>query len=143
MQWINNADFIYLLSLFGFKTSILVMYLRVFSVNKRFRYATWATMFFVCGYLFSNFWTQLFGCSPRSKYWIPDTPGHCISYTKAGLAYGSMNIASDLLIFTLPLPIVWRLQLPLKERLGVLLIFMSGLMYVMKTFAWTSVAREC
>ncbi|KAL8634261.1 MAG: hypothetical protein Q9228_008145, partial [Teloschistes exilis] len=106
--------------------SILVMYLRVFSVNKRFRYATWATMFFVCGYLLSNFWTQLFGCSPRSKYWIPDTPGHCINYTKAGQAYGSMNIASDLLIFILPLPIVWRLQMPLKERLGVLLIFMSG-----------------
>lgn len=140
MQWINNADFIYLLSLFGFKTSILVMYLRVFSVNKRFRYATWATMFFVCGYLLSNFWTQLFGCSPRSKYWIPDTPGHCINYTKAGQAYGSMNIASDLLIFILPLPIVWRLQMPLKERLGVLLIFMSGLVYVMKTFPWTSIA---
>lgn len=117
------------MSLLGYKMSILVLYLRLFAVNKRFRYVTWAMMFFVCGYLLSNFWTQIFGCSPRSKYWLPDTPGHCINYTKAGLAYGSMNVASDLLIFILPLPIVWQLRLPLKERLGVSLIFMSGVMY--------------
>lgn len=129
MQWINDADLIYLISLVGYKMSILVLYLRLFSVNRIFRYVTWSMMFFVCGYIFSNFWTQIFGCSPRSKYWNPDTPGHCINYTVAGLVYGSMNIASDLLIFVLPLPTVWRLKLPIKEKVGVSLIFMSGAMY--------------
>ncbi len=128
-QWINDADIIYLLSLVGYKMSILVLYLRLFAINKTFRYITWLMMFFVCGYLCSNFWTQIFGCSPRSKYWNMETPGHCINYTKAGLAYGSMNIASDLLIFILPLPMVWRLKLSIKEKIGVSLIFMSGAMY--------------
>lgn len=108
--------------------SILVLYLRLFAVNKTFRYLTWLTMFFVTAYLSSNFWTQLFGCTPRVKYWKPDTPGHCINYTKAGLAYGSMNVVSDLLIFVLPLPIVWRLKLSRKEKVGVTLILMSGMM---------------
>jgi hypothetical protein len=120
---------IYLISLFGYKMSILVLYLRLFAVNKTFRYVTWLVMFFVGGYVFSNLWTQIFGCSPRSKYWIPDTPGHCINYTKAGLAYGSMNVFSDLVIFILPQPIVWRLKLSRKEKAGVSLIFMSGAMY--------------
>lgn len=128
-QWINNADFIYLISLLGYKMSILVVYLRLFAVNKRFRYATWLMIFFVCGYLSSNLWTQIFGCSPRAKYWKPEIPGHCINYTKAGLAYGSMNIVSDLFIFILPLPIIWQLKLPIKEKAGVSLIFMSGAMY--------------
>ena len=109
--------------------SILILYLRLFAVNRTFRYLTWLTMFFVCGYLFANLWTQIFGCSPRSKYWDPDTPGHCINYTKAGLAYGSMNILSDLLIFTLPLPIIWRLELSRNQKIGVSLIFMSGAVY--------------
>ncbi|KAI4145702.1 MAG: hypothetical protein L6R39_003721 [Caloplaca ligustica] len=124
--WINDADLIYLISLLGYKMSILVLYLRLFSVNKTFKYVTWSMMFFVSGYLFSNFWTQIFGCSPREKYWLPETPGHCINYTKAGLAYGAMNFASDLFIFVLPLPTVWRLNLPVKEKVGVSLIFMSG-----------------
>lgn len=129
LQWINDADMIYLVSLLGYKMSILVLYLRLFAVNKTFRHLTWLVMFFVSGYLFSNLWTQIFGCSPRSKYWNPDIPGHCINYTKAGLAYGSMNIFSDLIIFILPLPIVWRLKLSRKEKAGVSLIFMSGAMY--------------
>lgn len=110
--------------------AILLIYLRLFGVNKTFKRCTWVVMFFVCGYLVSNFWTQLFGCSPPSKYWIPDTPGHCIDYTKSGLAYGSMNISSDFFIFTLPLPMIWRLKLSRKEKIGISLIFMSGAMYV-------------
>ncbi|MCJ1468754.1 hypothetical protein MMC07_007384 [Pseudocyphellaria aurata] len=106
--------------------AILLIYLRIFGVNKKFQRCTWVVMFFVCGYLFSNFWTQLLGCSPPSKYWNPDTPGHCINYTKAGFAYGSMNISSDFFIFTLPLPMIWRLKLSRKEKIGISLIFMSG-----------------
>lgn len=121
---------VYLISVLGYKLSILILYIRLFAVSKIFRYLTWATMFFVCGYLLANLWTQIFGCSPRSKYWLPDTPGHCINYTKAGLAYGSMNIISDLIIFVLPLPIIWQLKLSRREKAGVSVIFMSGAMYV-------------
>ena len=128
MQWINNADMIYLVSLMGYKFSILILYLRLFAVNKNFRYFTWVTMAFVAGYLLANLMTQIFGCSPRPKYWNPDIPGRCINYTKAGLAYGSMNIVSDMLIFILPLPVVWRLKLTRREKAGVSVIFLSGAM---------------
>lgn len=129
LQWINDADIIYLVSLLGYKMSILVLYLRLFAVNRKFRYTTWLMMFFVCGYLVSNFWTQIFGCSPRSKYWFEDTPGYCINYKAAGIAYGAMNVISDGLIFILPLPMIWRLKLSTQEKFGVSLIFMSGAMY--------------
>ena len=124
---------IYLVSLLGYKMSILILYHRLFASNKKFRYATWSAMFFVVGYLSANLLTQIFGCWPRSKYWLPDTPGHCIDYTKAGLAYGSMNVFSDLVIFILPHPIVWRLQLSRREKAGLSVIFMSGAVYVEST----------
>ena len=119
---------IYLVSLIGYKLSILILYLRLFSVNKIFRYCTWSMIFFVVGYLSANLCTQIFGCMPRSKYWLPDTPGHCMNYIAAGIAYGSMNFVSDLLIFILPHPIVWRLKLSRREKAGVSFIFMSGAM---------------
>ena len=120
---------IYIVTLLGYKMSILILYLRLFAVNRRSRYSVWLIMFFVCGYLIANLLTQIFGCSPRPKYWDPDIPGHCINYTKAGLVYGSMNIISDLFIFILPLPVVWQLNLSSREKVGVSVIFMSGAMY--------------
>lgn len=85
-------------------------------------------MFFVFGYLLSNFITQLSSCTPLVKYWNPHIPGHCIVSLKAAFAYGSMNFVSDFFIFILPLPMVWRLRLSRRQRVGVSLVFMGGAM---------------
>lgn len=124
-QWNYASSFIYLATLFGYKFTILLLYLRLFNVNDRFRYTTYAVMFFVFGYLFSNLLTQIFGCIPIELSWRA-VPGHCIDRPKAGLAYGSMNFISDLFIFVLPMPMVWRLRLSRKGKLGVTLVFMGG-----------------
>ena len=116
----------YLASLLGYKMSILLLYLRIFNVDKVFRYCTWTVMFITFGYLFSNFWTQIFGCQPIAKHWRPEIPGHCILEMKATYGYGSLNFITDILIFVLPLPMVWRMQLSLKKKLGLLVIFMVG-----------------
>ncbi len=105
------------------------MYLRVFGTNKRFRYSTWAVMFFVTGYLSCNIITLIFGCTPITKYWKPKEPGHCIVLVRADHAYGSMNVVSDVMLFLLPLPMVWQLQLSRREKLGLCLVFMSGILY--------------
>lgn len=125
-KWIFIASCTYLPSLLGYKMSILFLYLRIFNVNQSFRYCTWTVMFITSGYLFSNFWTQLFGCQPIAKYWKPETPGHCILTLKADYGYGSLNFITDLLIFILPLPMVWRLQLSRRDKIGVSVIFMIG-----------------
>ena len=119
---------VYLVCLLGYKYTILLLYLRLFGVDRIFRYITWAVMFFVFGYLFSNFLIQIWGCTPIEKYWKPTTPGHCIVLIKSVYAYGSMNFISDLFIFVMPLPMVWRLQLSQKAKLGVTLVFMGGAM---------------
>ena len=120
----------YLLSIYGYRLALLLMYIRLFGVSKPFRIATWTVLSFVTGYLFCNFLTLLFGCTPVQKYWKPEIPGHCIVLNKADYAYGSMNVASDLLLFLLPLPMVWQLQLSSKEKIGLCLVFMGGIMYV-------------
>ena len=126
-QWIYISSIVYLVTLGLYKFTILLLYLRLFGVNKRFRYATWIVMFFVFGYLFSNVITLAFGCTPIKKYWNPAIPGHCIAETKAGLAYGSMNFISDIIIFVLPLPMVWQLKLSRRHKIGVTLVFMGGI----------------
>lgn len=119
----------YLVSLLGYKVAILLLYLRLFQVDKEFKYATWVVLFFVVGYLAANIWSHLFGCSPISKFWHPTSPGHCLDLVKAATGYASLNVASDFIIFVLPLPVIWQLQLSPKEKIGVSLIFTMGAMY--------------
>lgn len=119
----------YLPSILGYRLAVLLMYLRIFGSSKPFKFATWAVLVFVTCYLSSNIITLLFGCTPMAKYWKPDEPGHCIDLVKADHAYGSMNVVSDVLMFLLPLPMVWQLRLSRREKLGLVLVFMGGIGY--------------
>ena len=125
-RWIDIGSPFYILSLLGYKMAILLLYLRIYRINKPFRYATFATMFIIFGYLFSNFWTQLFGCHPFDKEFNKKLPGHCIDQIKSDYAYGSLNFITDLILFVLPLPMIWKLQLDIREKIGISLIFMVG-----------------
>ena len=42
------------------------------------------------------------------------------------LGGGVVNSVSDLLTTVLPIPIVWRLQMPLKQRIGVCILLCLG-----------------
>ena len=106
--------------------AILLLYLRIFHIERKFKYAVWAVMLVVVGYLFTNFLILLVGCNPISKYWETDTLGHCIDLKKSATVYASMNVISDFFIFVLPLPSVWQLKLTRKEKIGVSLVFMTG-----------------
>ncbi|MCJ1438481.1 hypothetical protein MMC27_007871 [Xylographa pallens] len=125
-KWVAIQSTIYVFCLLGYKLVVLFLYLRLFSIDGRVRYATYAVMFWVVGYLLCNFITQVAGCKPISKFWSPATPGFCYNFIKADLVFGSMNWISDLVIFALPWPVVWKMQLTRREKVGVSLVFMSG-----------------
>lgn len=129
LQWVYITAPFYLIGLFGYKQAILLLYLRLFKVSRTFVYLTKITMLFVFAYIFSHLWTRLFGCSPQSKYWNTDIPGHCVSFRTANLIFSSLNIFSDIFIMILPLPMIWNMQLSWRGKVGVSLVFLSGAMY--------------
>lgn len=43
-------------------------------------------------------------------------------------AWGGFNIASDITILILPLPMIWQLNLKLRQKLLLLVVFMTGLL---------------
>lgn len=71
-------------------------------------------------------------CTPRKKIWNPlMRGGHCFSPYGTFQATGIFNVISDFLIFLLPMPSVWKLQLPRKKKMLMIIIFGAGLLYVM------------
>src|ERR1700761_472371 len=72
--------------------------------------------------------TNFFAIRPVKAYWtFPPVPnGRCLSEGKVMLGGGIVNSVSDLLITILPVPIVMRLQMPLKQRIGVCILLCLG-----------------
>ncbi|KAI1325089.1 hypothetical protein F5Y16DRAFT_278300 [Xylariaceae sp. FL0255] len=126
--WIGISSEFYCLALAGFKSALILLYLQTFGlVSRKFRIACYLTLFYTLGYLSSNLLTEFLGCTPVSKFWEPDTPGHCIDKTAANTFYGIGHVTSDLIIGILPLPSIWRLSWPsTRQKLGLSLTLTCG-----------------
>ena len=66
-------------------------------------------------------------CHPRRKIWQPWLPeGHCFTYDTWNMASGVFNVVSDVTVLILPMPCLWKLQLPFKKKLTTIGIFAMG-----------------
>lgn len=64
---------------------------------------------------------------PISDYWyISDAPQRCINEKIHLLIEGSLNILYDFCVVLLPIPIVLRLNLPLRQRVMIAMLFGAG-----------------
>ena len=112
------------------KISLLLLYYQIFSPNARFRHCIYVSMgflfLFYCG-LFIAFAVLMIprpGQSLLAAFRSLDTAkGFSLS-----IAQSVAGVAIDFFIFCLPIPVVWKLQLPLRQKIGVLAIFMTGLL---------------
>jgi len=111
------------------KLSILAFYLNIAlgPVAKRQRVAIYslAVVVFLYGTLTSFEW--LFACRPMEKYWdFTITDGTCINFMKIVLFNGVMNVVTDTAILCFPIWILWNLRLPVRQKIGVMGIMMTG-----------------
>lgn len=71
-----------------------------------------------------------FQCWPVQYFWIKHIHGDCMSGQNTFfIIIGSVSLAQDVLILCLPLPIVWKLQTPLRQKIEITLLFSIGCMY--------------
>ena len=127
LKWIMISSEFYLTTLLGYKLAILMSYHRIFYVSRRFVYVCRATMFITAAYLICNMITQAFGCQPIQKFWDRSTPGRCVDFNVLDRFYGAMNVLSDFAIAILPLRTIWRLKMTRKEKIGISLVFLVGI----------------
>lgn len=111
------------------KVSILCLYLRIFP-NKTFRKAAWTVMFFVVGYALSSILATIFQCTPMSKTYQPHTPGNCLNLTAFWYTNAVANILGDCTILALPMPVIYALHLPQRQKFGLMMVFAIGFLYV-------------
>ena len=102
----------------GVKLSLLLLYLRIFSPDKVTRYLIYAGMIFCIGAYITIMFVTIFS--------------NVITLIAANKTLGVVNFTSDVYILFVPLTAVAKLQLSTKKKIGFMVVFMTGIMYLQR-----------
>lgn len=122
---------IQILSIFtiGFaKLSILFFYRRIFVVS-RLRTVLNAYIWVVIAWVLAFGLSTIFECHPISAAWTElesDKYFKCINLIKYFNALSISDALTDLIIMILPIPVIWRMQMPLRQKIAVVAVFIGG-----------------
>ncbi|KAI9830455.1 MAG: hypothetical protein M1838_005810 [Thelocarpon superellum] len=125
-------EMFYYLAICGVKLSILLLYLRIFTTSKYLRWFIYFFMTFLVLYNAAGFISNLVACKPIDAYWhaVLNYKAYCFDIWRLNISLRTFNALTDILIVTIPIPIVLRLHAKLSQRLGILTIFLTGLLAV-------------
>ncbi|KAE9368311.1 hypothetical protein N431DRAFT_347037 [Stipitochalara longipes BDJ] len=125
-----TAQFLFLWATNLTKISILLFYRRLSapSMKKIFDYCVCGTLAFVVCYTIALSIALLKVCTPLAGFWDVSVPHHCIDQIKFELAAAMLNIIIDFVIMVLPLPTIWSLQLPKRQKWALSGVFMLGML---------------
>ncbi|KAF9873915.1 integral membrane protein [Colletotrichum karsti] len=118
------------------KVSLLIFYVRL-SPQRWFKCSVLITLAVIICYSLGIFFALVFACDPIAMNWDATiTEGTCINRPALYIATAVANIVSDIMLFALPLPIVVKLQIPRRQKIGLFFIFAVGSLTVV-----TSIVR--
>lgn len=114
------------------KTSMMILYLKLFGTKSSLRVAIYVTGAIVWAWALSIVLESFLICTPVELNWNPTLPGgKCGNRNAAFVVAGVLNMITDLMVMILPLPYSWGLQLPLGRKVGLSAAFCLGLLYVL------------
>lgn len=125
-QMLISAEVIYNFAMFAIKASILYLYKRVFFISRNFVIVLWAVGIFVACYSITQVFAAIFQCMPIDSNWNPLVKHYCINTDIGATIIAAFNVLTDFAILVLPLPLLYKLQKPTKERIQIMGMFLLG-----------------
>lgn len=121
------------------KLSILASYLRIFA-SKSYRIITYVVIGIVSATAVSGVVASFTVCRPFSSRWemyLPEYFGNyqCFHTARYYQGISVPNIATDVVMLVLPLPVVWGLNVSRNQKLALSFVFLLGSMYVLHCFS--------
>ena len=111
------------------KTSMMILYYKLFGSKPSMRLAIYVTGAIVWAWALSIVLESFLICQPIEFNWNPTLPGgKCGNRNAAFVVAGVLNMVTDLMVMSLPIPYIWSLQLPFGRRVGLIAAFTLGLL---------------
>ncbi|KAH9983959.1 integral membrane protein [Xylariaceae sp. FL0662B] len=111
------------------KTSILLLYLRIFYVHRWFRWGTYALIAYIWVWGITEEFIAIFLCKPVAYQWDqyrPDeTPGaSCLDQLAYYRWVSVPNVIHDVAMIIVPVPMIWRSKIATRQKLAVSCVFL-------------------
>ena len=105
----------------------LVYFVRGLFPVRSFRITTSGIIAMILAWAIAIILVGIFQCNPISTAWSPSVPtGHCINQLAFLLGVQYPNIVFDFVILILPIPVIWNIQRPTRDKLGLIGVFTLG-----------------
>lgn len=104
---------------------ILLFYLRLFTFQRE-RIAAYVMMGVVACWWLGGVFGIVGICRPFSYNWNQNQEGSCGPRIEFWLATAILHVVIDITILSLPLPTVWKLQVPLTTKMALSAMFCLG-----------------
>lgn len=121
--WIAQTPYKVVVSLN--KISVVLFSKRIFTM-KSFQIACWIVLFILIGWGLGALGATVFQCIPAEGSWNPNVNATCIDKDAFWLAFATGNAITDAMVLILPLPMVFKLQLKLRDKIMLSGIFLLG-----------------
>ncbi|GAW20562.1 hypothetical protein ANO14919_100700 [Xylariales sp. No.14919] len=117
---------LYAATLACLKLSILSLYRTLFGSSRTFHLCTWAVGALVAEWFLQVVLATNLQCVPLSASWDPDAGGTCINYGVEALVAYIINISTDIIILSMPIPLVLRLNTSKTQKRRLIISFAAG-----------------
>lgn len=124
------SEFLYVAILPLTKISILLFYLKIFP-RRGFRIATYIVIGFNVAYLITFVVISVFQCTPIDGAWLRWDGTHhytCRNENAQGWAAAGLNMILDIATMVLPLRELYKLNLSVRKKIGVMAMFSLGIL---------------
>ncbi|KAE8416056.1 hypothetical protein BDV36DRAFT_284807 [Aspergillus pseudocaelatus] len=109
------------------KLSLIMLYYRLSPHVKLWRFCIYGIATLITIPTPILVFLYLFGCQPVAKAWDPTiNEGHCVDRLSIMLASSVLNVITDFLMIIAPIPLIWKLNMRVWQKLGVTLMFFLG-----------------
>ena len=127
------ASYLVMSLTFGFiKLSVLLLYRRLFViVGSLFKFYSLAMCGVIALWCLSFFFAFAFQCGTDITNWwtsVATVEAYCDNTSAIIVAFGISDVVTDIMILITPLPIVWRLQMSTANKVGLMAVFLLGML---------------
>ncbi|CAG9952777.1 unnamed protein product [Clonostachys rosea f. rosea IK726] len=126
LKWVYITSILYEPAAYFTKVTLLLLLARVFAVNtkvsKGIHYFNVALLIAYIPLLA----VKIALCQPIPGFWRQDVEGKCLDLREILIIDVAFAIATDTLIFTIPIPLIWQLRTPWTKKIKFVLLLGAG-----------------
>lgn len=123
------------------KHALLLFYSEIVR-DRKYEGSIWFMHFIAFGFGLSSILVNVFGCRPLHKAWHKGIPGSCVDVGLFLRFNSVIMLATDLVLYIMPVVFTWNLQLRTPQRLGLNILFgLGGLVLVVSSVRIYSVHK--